>query len=50
MQYLIALLLFLSACTPVDPSFYDLKSPCVSTDIDPCIKRDTSLNKFLILK
>lgn len=42
--------LVLSGCGVKDPSFYDLKSPCVSigSDLpeDPCIRTSPMLNEF----
>lgn len=42
--------LILSGCGVKDPSFYDLKSPCVSIGSesfdDPCIRNSPMLNQF----
>jgi hypothetical protein len=47
----IVLALVLSGCGVKDPSFYDLKSPCVSvgsdvSENDPCIRTSPMLNEF----
>lgn len=60
--FLILALLLVTACTPQDPSKYDLKSPCVSNSKslrpngvqgkDPCIPRTPEMNliyqKYLV--
>lgn len=42
---------FLSGCEPSDPSVKDLKSPCVSNDLNhnsPCIRRELVENKRIV--
>jgi hypothetical protein len=49
---LIIITLLLSGCGIKDPSFYDLKSPCVSInngmEIDPCVRTSPILNDIIL--
>ncbi len=44
------MVILLTGCGVKDPSFYDLKSPCVSINVggsvDPCIRNSPSLNQL----
>lgn len=49
--FIIGISLIISGCGVKDPSFYDLKSPCVSinvgnSSIDPCIRTSPQLNSL----
>lgn len=46
---MMSLSIILSGCGVKDPSFYDLKSPCVSMNDgsnDPCIRTSPMLNEM----